>query len=118
MRDLIQSKKFRTMTMSILGIVVLKVAGLKGVVLDEATAKAISEMVFGLASAYLLAQGAADWGKEGKAADLLGKLDQGGLAKLIGGAVEAAKTVSADDSVPKDEDGKADYASGKKPDAQ
>jgi hypothetical protein len=84
MRDLIKSKKFRTMVLGGLVIAVIKIAGLKGVVLDEATAKSIAEMVFGLASAYLLAQGAADFGKEGK------------LQAVLEGAAEVAKTVSAD----------------------
>lgn len=83
-KDLIQSKKFRTMAMSILGIIVIKIAGLKGIVLDPATATSISEMVFGLSSAYLLSQGFADFGKEGK------------LKALLAGAAEIAKSVSAD----------------------
>jgi hypothetical protein len=73
MRDLIKSKKFRTMVLGGLVIAVIKIAGLKGVVLDEATAKSIA-----------LAQGAADFGKEGK------------LQAVLEGAAEVAKTVSAD----------------------
>jgi hypothetical protein len=91
-KDLIQSKKFRTMVLGGLVIVVIKIAGLKGVVLDEATAKSIAEMVFGLASAYLLAQGAADFGKEGK------------LKSVLEGAAEVAKAVSADAPAPKAEE--------------
>ena len=91
MKDLLKSKKFKTMILGIIGVVAIKVAGLKGIVLDEATAKALSEMVFGLASAYLLAQGAADFGKSKQ--------------ELLSGAVELAKSagVSADAVTPSPE---------------
>jgi hypothetical protein len=82
MKDLIKSKKFKTAVLGGLGVLIIKVAGLKGIVLDEATATALSEMVFGLATAYILAQGAADFGKAGK---------------LLEGAKELAGSVSADE---------------------
>jgi hypothetical protein len=91
MKDLIKSKKFRTMMLGILSIIAIKIAGLKGIVLDPATATSISEMVFGLASAYLLAQGAADFGKEGK------------LKAVLSGAMEVARNVSADAPAPEPE---------------
>jgi len=85
-KDLIQSKKFRTMVLGGLAIVVIKVAGLKGVVIDEATAKSIADAVLGLAGAYILAQGAADFGKEGK------------IKGLLAGAAKVATSVSADEA--------------------
>lgn len=90
MKDLIQSRKFRTMALGILVVVIVKIAGLKGIVLDEATAKSIADSVLGLAGAYILAQGAADFGKEGK------------LKAVLEGAAEVAKAVSADEK-PSDE---------------
>jgi hypothetical protein len=88
MKDLLKSKKFKTAVIGGLCVLVIKVAALKGIVLDEATGKALSEMVFGLASAYILAQGAADFGKEGKAQELLA------------GAVAAASTATITQGSP------------------
>lgn len=81
LKDLIKSKKCKT---AVIGgiIVVIKVAGLKGIVLDVETAKGLAEMVFGLASAYILAQGVADFGKSKQA--------------LLSGAFEIAKTAGAE----------------------
>lgn len=78
MKDLIKSKKFKTAVIGFIVVVVIKVAGIKGVVLDEATAKTLAEMAFGFASAYILAQGVADFGKSKQ--------------ELLSGAFEIAKT--------------------------
>lgn len=88
MRDLIKSRKFRTMVLGFLTTVIVKVAALKGIVLDAATADYLANAILGLAGAYILAQGAADFGKEGKAQDLLA------------GAVAAASTATITQGTP------------------
>ena len=82
MKDLIQSKKFRTMAIGILAVIAVKIAALKGIVLDADTASYIANTIVALASAYILAQGGADFGKSGKL--------------ILAGAMDVAKAVSAD----------------------
>lgn len=86
MKDLLKSKKFQTAIIGGLSIVVIKIAALNGFVLDPATGQALAEVVLQLATAFILAQGVADFGKSGK------------LAELLAGAKKVAESVSADDT--------------------
>jgi hypothetical protein len=79
-KDLLKSKKFRTMVLGFLTTATIKVCALKGIVLDAATADYLANSILGLASAYILAQGAADFGKSKQ--------------ELLAGAVEMAQTVT------------------------
>lgn len=63
MKDLFESKKFRVLVGSAIATILVKVAGHQGYALDAATAGELSNLLVGLASAYLLGQGIADYGK-------------------------------------------------------
>lgn len=62
--DLLKSKKFRTMLAGAVSVLLVRVAGRYGIALDEKTATEVARLLSGLAAAYILAQGAADFGKE------------------------------------------------------
>lgn len=63
MKDLVDSKKFRVFVTSALTAILVKVAGKHGYVLDPETATELANLLVGLASAYLVGQGLADWNK-------------------------------------------------------
>ena len=57
------SKKAVAALVAVLALVLIRVAGRFGVVLDQATAAELSNQVLAVASAYVIGQGIADHGK-------------------------------------------------------
>lgn len=62
--DLFSSKKFLASFSGAILVLVLKVSGKAGIVLDPATAGEIANLVAVLVAAYVVGQGQADHGKE------------------------------------------------------